>query len=92
MESQRPKTAEETAEPVYSNVNHELDEAVKSQLQVNPNILYAQHSAWNFCGYIWYDGNKWKEEVWQYKSPVALEKHYTIEELIDEVNDIYGSD
>ena len=90
--SARPETAKETEEPIYSNFDHQLDEEIKGQVQANPNKLYAQHAAYNFCGYVWYDGTKWKEEVWVYKEPQEVIEAETIEDLIDKVNLEYGSE
>jgi len=90
--SLRPLAAEETKESIYSNFDHELDNKVVKLVETHPNKLYAQHAAWNFCGYVWFNGQQWKEEVWQWNSPVEILVADTIKNLIDSVNAQYGYD
>lgn len=85
----RPATEAEDA--VYSNFDHVLDTEVVRQLEAAPGELYAQHAAWNFCGYIWQrpDG-MWIERVWRYNAPVSDVIGDTIEDVIEVVLDNYG--
>ena len=61
MESKRPKGGE--LDTVYSNFDHLLDEEIAKQLESNSGKVYAQHAAWDFCGYIWHDDGKWYDET-----------------------------
>lgn len=85
----RPK--EETEDPVYSNIDHELDEEVVKDLKEFPNKRYAQHAAYNFCGYIWFNGEVFIEEIWVYHKKVEVLENKYILELIREANNEYGS-
>lgn len=83
----RPR--QEAAETVYSNFDHILNEAVVKQLETNPD-LYAAHTAWNFCGYVWYAAGVWYEQVWQHGFPNATTEGATIQDVIAFANDNYG--
>ncbi|MGW4718847.1 hypothetical protein [Nocardia sp. NPDC004260] len=78
---------------VYSNFDHELNADVVRQLAAAPGELHAQHAAWDFCGYVWAlpDG-RWVDQVWRYNAPVEDIVGDSVEEVIERVNDIYGSE
>jgi predicted ester cyclase len=82
----------ETKDEVYSNFDHCLNEKVADELVEQNGKIVAQHAAWNFCGYIWYENGNFHEQVWQYKKPVAEFKNKNIIDLIDEVNSEYGNE
>jgi glutathione peroxidase-family protein len=83
---------DETGEPVYSNLDHELNQEIVTILKNNEGKLYAQHAAWNFCGYIWFKDGKWHEQVLRYHIVVNELSDTDIESLIDEANSLYGYD
>ena len=58
-------------------------------IKENPTKFFS-HSAWNFCGYIWFENNKFYEEVWRYRSHIHTLESENLEDLIDEVNMEYG--
>ena len=73
---------------VYSNFDHSFEcdeEYVKSH-----SNLFFQHSAWNFCGYIWYEDEKFHEEVWVHNIHRETIEDENLEDLIEHVNDEYG--
>jgi hypothetical protein len=80
-----------TDEPVYSNFDHELDADVVRQLAAAPGELHAQHSARDFCGYVWQrkDG-RWVDQVWRYGAPVQDFVCDTVEAVIKDALDEYG--
>ena len=82
---------DETGEAVYSNFDHKLEADVAAELERRPGEIYAQHAAWNFCGYVWRlpDG-RWVDQVWHYGSPVQDIIGGTIREVIRATNDGYG--
>lgn len=90
MIQQIVRPPEQTEEPVYSNIDHILDEEVVKELKDFPNRRYAQHAAYCFCGYIWFDGRIFFEEIWVYRNKVELLENKDIKELIKEANDEYG--
>ncbi len=73
-----------------SNLDGTVDEGLAEALQVKPATVNAQHSAWNFCGYVWFEGGKFREQVWQYHSPIEEFEADTLEELMGKANDNYG--
>ena len=83
------RPAHETDESVYSNCDHELDEDTAAFLATNPTY-YAQHAAWNFCGYVWFAEDLWHDQVWVYGSPVAVVTDPDLRLLIEAVNMEYG--
>lgn len=76
---------------IYSNFDHVLNEGVKEVLQNKPNECWSHHAAWDFCGYIWYDGKRWREEIWVYHSFQEVLEADTVEDLIEGANEKYGS-
>ena len=74
----------------YSNIDHCLEAQVVDALKKDPNKIYAQHAAWNFCGYIWFDGKLWHDQVWVHGNPSHEFEHEDIMELISDVNYEYG--
>jgi hypothetical protein len=75
---------------VYSNFDHDLDTEVAEKLKEQAGEVYAQHAAWNFCGYIWFENETWHEEVWVHGSAVETRSEEKLEDLIDSVNQSYG--
>lgn len=76
---------------VYSNSDHEMDYDVVKRL--DEGDCYSSHTAWDFCGYVWRlpDG-RWVDQIWQYKEAVADLIADSIEDVIHEANDQYGSE
>jgi hypothetical protein len=78
----------QTDDVIYSNLDHKLDKNVAKFLK-NHSDYYSQHSAWNFCGYVWFLDKKWYEEVWRYHSLEETLSDTNLVELIKEVNNKY---
>lgn len=74
-----------------SNFDHEIDDGLETALCARPNEVHGTHAAWNFCGYVWFDGKQFCEEVWRFNAPVEVIKADTLKDLMSEVNDQYGS-
>jgi len=70
-----------------SNFDNVIDDGLEEALR--KEICYAQHSGYNFCGYVWWD-DVFIEEVWVYNSPVETIVANNLRELMDKVNDKYG--
>jgi len=86
---ERPQN--ETDDSVYSNFDHALDATVVEQLRAD-QTLYAQHAAYNFCGYVWFDGEQWHEDVMRYHEVVEHLVEPTVEDVIYLANEKYGSE
>ncbi len=78
---------EKRIELEMSNFDNVIDSGLEEALQ--EEFCYAQHSACNFCGYVWWD-DVFIEEVWVYNSPVETIVANNLRELMDKVNDKYG--
>lgn len=75
---------------LYSNLDHVLERRIAKGLEFCPNLLRAEHVAWTFCGYVWFDGRYWHEQVWRSNAPVEEITNINLRDLIQEVNDKYG--
>lgn len=75
---------------VMSNFNHAIDESIAKILKIQKCI--AQFSAWNFCGYVWFEKNKWHCEVWIYHNPQKIISDKTLKGLMDKVCEEFGYD
>jgi len=74
-----------------SNLGGQIEPGAEELLKEHP-MEAAQHSAWNFCGYVWWDPD-WElfiEEVWVYKAPQERFAAETLSDLQEEVNYKYG--
>lgn len=74
-----------------TNFDGSIDEGLTEALRAEPAMVCAQHSAWNFCGYVWFENGKYREQVWRYHSPIDEIEADTLKELMEEVNAEYGS-
>ena len=87
----RPSTQADC--PIYSNFDHEFHLDVAVEVFQNPE-LYAQHAAWNFCGWVWFspEDGKWYEQVMQYRGVVDCLTGETPQECIEQAIEKYGAD
>lgn len=76
------------AEEVMSNIDYSIDREVEKEL-LNEDC-YAQYSAYNFCGYVWHQDDKFYCEVWRYNSYVETFEGDTLEEIKEDVSSEYG--
>jgi len=77
-------------EPKMSNFDGSIDDGLEEALK-EPGT-YSEHAAWDHHGKVWWDAEEgvFKEEVWQYKVPVAVLSAPTLQELRETVNEEYG--
>ncbi len=80
----------EEGDRVYSNLDHEYE---LTSDEVKESKQYHNHSAWDFCGYVYYDDklSTFVEEVWVYKEVVDIHYNKELDSLIDGVISEYGS-
>ena len=76
---------------IYSNFDHEVDTQTQSMLEGDAS-RFAQHSATNFCGYVWHDESGWYENVWRHNASVASYFNESLTDLIAEVNGEWGAE
>lgn len=74
---------------IYSNFDHSFDQHVIDRM-TEPNA-FAQHAAWDFCGYVTRMEGGWHEQVWQYGEPIADYAADDLAELILYVVDEWGT-
>jgi hypothetical protein len=86
------KANREELDCIYANFDHKLNQNVADQLKVQPGKTYAQHAAWGFCGYVWYQDGQWYEEIWIHNTRKTTRSNEDLRELIEEVNDHYGNE
>ena len=75
-----------------SNYGHEIDEGLAEALRAEPGKVYAQHAAWNFCGYTYYADGEYRTQVWVHGAPRGTISAPTLEALMRATNDEYGWD
>jgi len=78
------------SECVMSNCDHQIDRKIEALLK--ENHYYAGYSAWNFYGYVWYTGDKFKCVIAQYHNHVATLEANTLEEIMEEASSRWGYD
>lgn len=72
-----------------SNFDHSVDDGLADELRSGKR---AQHSAWDFCGTVWFDANtgQFIEVVRRFHSVVAAYSAEGLDALMQEVNDDWG--
>jgi hypothetical protein len=84
-------TETRTQQPAgMSNMDHSIDDGCEAGLRSGGT--YCQHSAWNFCGYVWFEDDRFHEQVWVHHSLRAEFSADTLADLMRDVNAEYGSD
>jgi hypothetical protein len=76
---------------IMSNFDRFIIPEGETILKDNPMVA-GWHTAWNFCGYVWWDPD-WElfiEEIWTYKVPRERFAEESLYELVKIVNDKYG--
>ena len=77
---------------VMSNFDHNIDRNIEKKLRNNPNKYYSNYPGWNFCGYVWFNGKQFINQVWVYNSPVKEIKADTLDEIMNETSSEFGYD
>jgi hypothetical protein len=73
-----------------SNFDHTIDPGFEEALRRGD--CWGRHAGWNFNGQVWFADGMFYEEVWVYRVPQEVISAPTLEELMDAVNDEYGTD
>lgn len=80
----------ETIDLEMTNFDHRIDDGLDELLKSRTH--WSRHNAWNFNGRVWWDGEQFCEEVWVYHVPQEVMKAPTLRDLMELVNDKYGSE
>jgi len=86
----QPDMPDTVTSDLMSNFDHEIENHVAEELRARPNEICAVHAARDFCGYVWYNGSQFLEDVYIYG---AFQKRFaanTPEKLMEKVNNEFG--
>ncbi len=81
----RPNTEIELG---MSNADGIIDAGLADALK--NGTVYAQHSAYNFCGFVYWDGVQYIEDIWQHNGKIKTIEADTLKALMELANDEYG--
>ena len=85
-----PFNFQQYEETIMSNFDHEIDIIVQEAIKNKP--FWSAYSGWNFYGKVWYQDNLWHCEVWTYQSYSETFSAETLEEIMSDICDNYGSE
>lgn len=75
-------------EEVYSNFDHTFTPGVLEQLEKGGCRAY--HAAWNFIGWVYKDGGRWKNAIMVYGSHRTTFDGDTAKDVIEQACDQFG--
>jgi hypothetical protein len=82
----------EIEELSVSNWDHVVPYELEVLLVGSPNEVFAHHYGHDFCGRIYFDGRNFVEEVFRNGAFVGAVNGTSLDEVVESVNDEYGSD
>lgn len=75
-----------------SNFDRSIDDGFAEALQDSPGKVFGRHSGYNFNGRVYFCDGQFHEEIWVHGSRRETVSADTLQELMDEVCDRYGSE
>lgn len=84
------KFTEYDGEAIMSNFDGQIDKDVATEIKGKK--LFSRYSGWNFNGKVWWQNDLWHCEVWCYQSWRQTVSCDTLEQIMEEVMQEYGSD
>jgi hypothetical protein len=72
-----------------SNLDHSIDEGFEAALRTGRFL--GRHFARNFNGEVWFSGGQFREDVWVHHAFAGTTSAPSLRELMDAVNEKYGS-
>lgn len=75
---------------VMTNFDHSIEEWADERLRAGD--VYGDYPGRDFFGKVWFDGESFQCQVWQYGSPVETIAASSLEDLMDSVSEVYGWD
>ena len=75
-----------------TNYDHSVDPGLGVELKSKPNKIFGNHTAWNFCGDVFWNGQLFCEKVYRYHNLVGEYTANSLEELMKVVNAEHGRD
>ena len=76
----------------FSNFDHTFKHGIEETTKMimeNPDRCFG-HAAWDFRGYIWFENDRFYEEIWSHHSHINTLESEDLRDLITKANDIYG--
>lgn len=71
-----------------SNFDFSIDDGVEEQLRSGD--YWCPYAAWDFYGYVWFEGGTFKCDVWRNGASSELIEANSLRELMHSVSDEYG--
>lgn len=79
-----------SVEQVMTNFDHSIREGADQELKQRPNEAVGAHSAREFRGDVFFDGEEFVEVVNRYHEAVDVVRAPTLEQLMRDVNEKWG--
>lgn len=76
---------------VASNFDHAIDAGIEDQLRTD-ETTYAEHTAWNFHGIVWYEAGKCFEAVCRYHVYQRTFEGPDVRAVSDSASEMFGHD
>lgn len=73
---------------IMSNFDHEIENAAEEKLKAGG--VFGEYTAWNFWAAVWWDGNKFKAMIKQYRSHVNTLENDSLQGIMNEACEYYG--
>lgn len=86
--SRVPEDFVDCGETVMTNFDGSIDEEVAANIKDKP--YYADYTAWNFYGQVWYQDEKWCCAIMTYGSYQETLVADTLQEIMDSACEQYG--
>lgn len=91
--TQRSKTDDMAASDLeVSNFDRSIPDGLEDELREHAGERFAFHTARDFCGYVYFDGARFVEEVFRRGAMLAELYGTSLEEVIELANEEYGDD
>jgi hypothetical protein len=72
-----------------SNYDMQIDDGLEVALREG---RVGSHFAWNFFGRVWFSDGVFYEEVWRHRTPKKLHAAASLRDLMDTVNNEWGTE
>ncbi len=86
----RPVNFKEHDSFIMSNADHLIDYEVANEIK--DKELFSCYSGYEFCGYVWWQNNKWYCEIFRYHNYVETFSNEALEGIMIDVSFEYGSE
>lgn len=79
--------SDKEADVSMSNFDHTVDAGMEKVLKSG---MWGRHAGWNFNARVRWDGERFHSQVWRFQRKVGDYYADTLEDLMAQVNDIFG--